>query len=194
VTKLNFVIEGDVPWSDQNLCKVPTVHLGGSFLEMARSKAQIRAGHEPEQPYLIISQPGSVDRTRWQGNVQPVSAYLQHTTSSTLGSQPELRSMQILEQLEKCAPGFASRIRSIVSQPPEDLESENDNLRQGDIFGGANDLFKMLRGPLGVAGHYRIGKSHHYLASSSTWPGTGVHGMSGRNATLAALKVSQNES
>lgn len=194
VTKLNFVIQGEVPWSDPDLCKSPTVHLGGNFLQMDSSKAQVATGLEPTHPFLIVSQPGSIDRTRWHGDLQPVSAYMQHTTLSKLGSQVEQRSIQIFEQLERCAPGFASRIRSVVHQPPETLEGENDNLRSGDIFGGANGLLKMLIGPLGFAGHYRVGKSHHYLSSSSTWPGTGVHGMSGRNAALAALRANHNGS
>ncbi len=191
VTKLDLVIDSQIPWLDPKLNELATVHIGGSFQDMARSKLQVRRGVDSRDPYIIVSQPASLDESRKLGDLQPISAYTQHPTTNS-DSNIKSRPAQILDQLEKCAPGLSSKIKSIAIRLPSDLESANPNLRRGDIFGGASNFKSMLQGPLGFVHHYQIRGTHHYVCSSATWPGTGVHGMSGRNAAVAAIKRELN--
>jgi len=188
VTKLDFVVEGRVPWGNPQHQRAPIVHLGGSFTSMLESKNLVRSGGRPTTPYMILSQPGTLDESRWSEGLQPVSVYIQHSPETAQGGLLE-HSHHMIEQIEQCAPGFGSRVRSTVQTLPFDLEAQNRNLQQGDIYGGASSFRELLRGPSGYLNHYRVGRSHHFLGSSATWPGTGAHGMSGYNAANRALEI-----
>ena len=193
VTKIDFVVEGLVPWENPEHTMAPIVHLGGSFKNMVESKDRVRSGKRPAVPYMILSQPGSMDESRWSQGLQPVSVYAQHPPgkeSEEIFLDPDL----LVEHIERCAPGFSSRLRSTVMNFPNGLEAQNQNLQRGDIFGGASSFFDLLRGPIGYLNHYKIGKTHHFLGSSATWPGTGAHGMSGYNAADSVLEALDHES
>jgi phytoene dehydrogenase-like protein len=182
VFKMDWALDGPVPWAAEVCRATPTVHVGGSFEEIARSEAAVNAGRHSEHPFCIAVQPCVVDPTRAPRGQHTFYAYC-HVPS---GSERDM-SEQIEAQIERFAPGFRERILARRATTVAETERHNPNYVGGDINAGAATLRQTIFRPTVSARPYRTPLQGVYLCSSSTPPGGGVHGMCGQGAARAAL-------
>ncbi|OOL33335.1 FAD-dependent oxidoreductase [Rhodococcus rhodochrous] len=181
--KVDFAIDGPVPWADPNCGKAGTVHLGGEFAEIARAERDVATGRMPERPFVLLGQQYVADPTRSHGSVHPLYAYA-HVPAGYTGDATDA----IVAQIERFAPGFRDRIVATVVTAPADLARQNPNQVGGDIIGGANADLQVVFRPRIALDPYSTGVPGVYLCSASTPPGAGAHGMCGYNAAESALR------
>ena len=181
--KVDYLLDGPVPWSAAACHRSATVHLGGTLEEIEASERAVGAGRPPERPFVLVAQPSRFDPSRAPAGRHTLWAYAHVPLRST----HDLRGA-IEAQLERFAPGFGARVLERVVHGPVELEAWNPNLVGGDIAGGATTLRQMLARPIASPTPYATPLAGVYLCSSSTPPGPGVHGMSGWNAAQLALR------
>lgn len=181
VFKLDITLDGPVPWENADCRRAATLHLGGSYEEIAESERRVFHGEPTSSPFVIAAQPTVADPSRAPTGTHVLWAYSRTPRGSTADMTDP-----ILDQVERFAPGFRSRIRAISARGPTDLERENPSLVGGDITAGVISLRGVLARPK-LFRPYRIGKGV-YLCSASAPPAAGVHGMCGRHAARAALR------
>jgi phytoene dehydrogenase-like protein len=181
--KVDWALDGPVPWSAAACRRTVTVHVGGTFDEVARSEATVRSGRHPERPFVLVAQPGVVDPTRAPEGKQTLWAYC-HVPN---GSDVDMRE-RMEEQVERFAPGFRDRVLAGTVRTAAEAESENPNLLGGDVNGGAASLRQTVFRPVARWNPYRTPLDGVYLCSASTPPGGGVHGMCGVWAASAVLR------
>ena len=182
--KVDLAVEGGVPWTSEPARRAGTVHLGGTFEEIALAEREVHAGRMPERPFVLVAQQYLADPTRSAGDVHPVWAYC-HVPSGWTGDATEA----ILDQVERFAPGARDRIVAIHTRGPAGLEAHNANYVGGDIATGANDPWQVVIRPRLAPDPYATGIPGVFIASAATPPGAGVHGMCGHNAAQSALAV-----
>lgn len=180
--KVDFAIEGDIPWTNEDCGRAGTVHLGGTAAEIARVEKSTGRGEMPERPFVLLGQQYVIDPGRSRDGVNPVYAYA-HVPHAYSGDATEA----IIGQIERFAPGFRDRIRATSTRNPAELERYNANYVGGDISAGANTALQIAFRPRASLRPYSLGVPGVYLCSSATAPGAGVHGMGGYNAAEAAL-------
>jgi phytoene dehydrogenase-like protein len=181
VAKVDFALDGPVPWASQELASAVTLHLGGTRAEIVASEAAVRAGQLPDSPYVLVSQPSVVDATRAPAGKHVLWAYTHVPAGSTVD-----REHAITNQIERFAPGFRDRILASASSTAVDVESHNPNYVGGDIGAGDVSFAQLVARPT-LADPWTIPIRGVYLCSASTAPGPGVHGMAGFNAAKRAL-------
>lgn len=181
--KVDFAIDGDVPWTNKECARAGTVHLGGSFDEIAASERAVSTGVMPDRPFVLVGQQYVADPTRSTGSINPLYAYA-HVPNGYTGDATEM----VIQQIERFAPGFRDIVVSTVVTTPADLERSNANYHGGDIIGGANTELQVVLRPRIALDPYSIGIPGAYLCSASTPPGAGAHGMCGFNAAESALR------
>jgi phytoene dehydrogenase-like protein len=179
--KVDFALDGPVPWSDPTVANAGTVHLGGSLADIATAERLAWEGRIPERPFVIVSQPSLFDDTRAPAGRHTLWTYCHVPHASLADMLPRIE-----RQIERFAPGFRDRVLARHVTTPEDFERRNPNLPGGDIGMGVTDLRQMLARP--TWRRYRTPRRGLYLCSASTPPGVGVHGMCGYHAAQAALK------
>ncbi len=180
--KVDFAIEGGVPWRAPAARDAGTVHLGGSFEEIVRNEAAVHRGAMPERPFVLVGQQYLADPTRSVGNVHPLWTYA-HVPNAYAGDATEA----IIAQIERFAPGFRERIIGTAVRSTTEMSVCNPNYVGGDIIGGASSLTQLLFRPRFAVDPYFTGIPGTYLCSASTPPGAGAHGMCGANAAARAL-------
>lgn len=181
--KMDWALDGPVPWRASECTQTATVHLGGSFAEIEASEAAIWEGKVTDRPYVLVAQQSLFDSSRAPEGNHTLWAYCHVPNGS------DIDMSEIIEnQIERFAPGFRSRIigRSVLT--PAQLESRNANLVGGDINGGAATLTQLFTRP--TIHTYSTPLDGIYICSASTPPGGGVHGMCGYHAARVALKKS----
>ncbi len=181
--KVDFAVEGGIPWTNPACSVAGTVHLGGTVDQIAAAEREAICGRLPDQPFVLLAQQHLADPTRSVGDVHPVWAYA-HVPHGFTGDATE----HVVRQVERFAPGFRDRVVASVSMGPADLEAYNPNYVGGDIATGAHTLRQMVFRPRVAADPYATGVPGVYLCSAATPPGGGVHGMCGHNAAEAALR------
>jgi len=181
--KLDLAVEGGVPWTAEACRRAGTVHVGGTFEQIAAAEADAAAGRMPARPFVLIGQQYLADPSRSVGDVHPVWAYA-HVPHGYCGDA----APAILRQIERFAPGLRERIVASVARTPAQYETYNANYVGGDISTGANDAVQMLLRPRLAFDPYSTGVPGVYLCSAATPPGGGVHGMCGANAAASALR------
>ena len=181
--KLDWALDGPVPWSAPECARSATVHLGGTLEEVTASEAAPARGEVHPRPFVLFVQPSLFDSTRAPAGKHTAWAYCHAPNGCTLNLTDHIE-----RQVERFAPGFRERIlaRSILT--PADLQRRNANLIGGDISGGMMDLRQVFARPILSLTPYRTPLRGVYICSASTPPGGGVHGMSGRHAAQAALE------
>ena len=182
VFKIDYALDGAIPWKAEACGRAGTVHLGGTLKEIAEGESESAGGRLPGRPYVLLAQQSLFDPTRAPAGKQTAWAYC-HIPRGCDSDCTEI----IERQIERFAPGFRDRVLARHATSPSALESGNANLDGGDICGGANDLWSLLARPTLSFTPYRMPSSGLYLCSSSTPPGGGVHGMCGHHAARAAL-------
>ena len=180
--KVDLAVRGGVPWTNEAARRAGTVHVGGTFEEIAEAEAAICAGRMPERPFVLVAQQSLADPTRAAGDVHPVWAYA-HVPAGWDGPGEQV----VLDQLERFAPGLRERVVATAVRTPAGFEADNPNYVGGDIAGGANDLRQLVGRPRLALDPYATGVPGMYLCSSATPPGAGVHGMCGYRAAGRAL-------
>ncbi|MBS4729455.1 NAD(P)/FAD-dependent oxidoreductase [Mycobacterium sp. SM1] len=181
--KVDFAIDGDIPWTNPDCRRAGTVHLGGSFAEIAHSERQRAEGRMPQRPFVLVGQQYLADPSRSAGDINPVWAYA-HVPFGYRGDA----TAAVIDQIERFAPGFRDHIIATVSTSTAELQAGNPNFVGGDIIGGANDRLQLLFRPRVALDPYFIGVPGVYLCSQSTPPGAGVHGLCGYHAAHSALR------
>jgi phytoene dehydrogenase-like protein len=186
IFKLDFALSQPIPWKAKDALRSATVHLGGTFDEIARSEHDAFYGRRNDKPYVLLVQPSLFDSTRAPAGKHTAWAYCHVPTGST----DDLTGV-IESQIERFAPGFRDCVLARRASGPAALAAWNANLVGGDISGGAMTLQQLLLRP--TAKQYRTSNPKLYLCSASTPPGGGVHGMCGHLAALAAIGEHQGE-
>jgi phytoene dehydrogenase-like protein len=182
VFKLDWALDGPIPWTAADCKRAGTVHLGGTFAEIADSERAPREGRHAERPYVLLTQPSLFDDSRAPAGKHTAWAYCHVPSGST-----EDMTDRIESQVERFAPGFRELILARSAIGPADFERRNRNFVGGDINGGLMDLRQLFFRPVRKLVPYRTPLKGVYICSSSTPPGGGVHGMCGYSAALTAL-------
>lgn len=180
--KVDFAVEGDIPWTNQHCARAGSVHLGGSFAEIADTERQRAQGKLAPRPFVLVGQQYLADPSRSAGGINPIWAYA-HVPFGYTGDATAL----VVDQIERFAPGFRDRVVATVSRGTADLAAYNANYIGGDILGGANDGLQVILRPRVSVSPYATGVPGVYLCSQSTPPGPGIHGLCGYHAAEAAL-------
>jgi len=183
VCKVDWALAGPVPWSAEACRLAGTLHLGGSFEEIAHSEAEVAAGRHADSPYVLAVQPGVVDASRAPTGRHTLWTYCHVPAGSTLDV-----SNSIAVQVERFAPGFRDLVLASAARTAVEEEAHNPNYVGGDISAGSTELRQVIFRPAPRWDPYRTPIEGHYLCSSSTPPGPGVHGRCGEIAALRALR------
>ncbi|MBB1255302.1 NAD(P)/FAD-dependent oxidoreductase [Streptomyces sp. OF3] len=182
--KIDYALSGPVPWTAPDARRAGTVHVGPTSGEInAALHAVARARRAPDVPFLITSQPSLVDPTRAPSGRHVFWAY-GHAPNGWRGDMTEA----VERQLERFAPGFRDLVLARATAGPPELASRNANYVGGDIACGAYAGLQTLLRPRLARVPYATAHPAVYLCSSATWPGPGVHGMSGHNAAKAVWR------
>lgn len=182
VFKVDWALDGPVPWLDPRIAGAATVHLGGTSRAIAASERLMSSGRHSDRPYVLFVQPTVADRSRAPEGKHVAWAYC-HVPH---GSNVDMTS-RIEAQIELAAPGFCDRVLARHTMDTAALEAHNANEIGGDIAGGASDWRQLLSRPVLSRSPWTTPVKGLYLCSSSTPPGGGVHGMCGWNAAAAVL-------
>lgn len=181
--KVEFAVEGGVPWTYEPTRRAGTVHVSGDLRETAAVERDVHRGRMPERPFVLLCQQYLADPTRSRGDVHPVYSYA-HVPSGWTGDATSL----IEAQIERYAPGFRDRILARSVRTVSQTVAYNANYVGGDTVTGSNDPGQMLFRPRPALDPYSLGAEGLYLCSAATPPGAGAHGMCGYNAARSALR------
>jgi phytoene dehydrogenase-like protein len=183
IFKIDWALDGPIPWSDPTCLDSATVHVGGTLDEIAASEAAVWRGEHSERPFTIVVQPSLFDSSRAPAGKHTGWAYCHVPAGSVLD-----RTEVIERQVERFAPGFRDRILARHVMNTTDLEQYNANDVGGAITGGVTDLGQLFTRPVVRANPYSTPNPAVFICSASTPPGGGVHGMCGYHAARSALR------
>jgi phytoene dehydrogenase-like protein len=183
IFKLDYALDGPIPWRAPECRRAGTVHVGGTFEEIAHALSEVTQGRPAERPFVLVAQQSLFDPSRAPEGKHTLWAYCHVPNGST-----EDMTSRIEAQLERFAPGFKDRVLARAVRSPREVEADNANCAGGDIGGGANDGLQLFARPVLAVDPYATPAEGIYLCSSSTPPGGGVHGMCGFNAAKRALR------
>lgn len=183
VFKIDYALDGPIPWRSKECLKAGTVHLGGTFEEISEAEASVWRGEHPRRPFVLLTQQSLFDPTRAPEGKQTLWAYCHVPNGSTVDM-----TQAIEDQIERFAPGFRDRILARHSFHSAQMEQYNPNYVGGDINGGAQTFTQFFTRPVARRVPYATPARGIYLCSSSTPPGGGVHGMCGYHAARAVIK------
>jgi phytoene dehydrogenase-like protein len=183
VFKLDWALAAPIPWRAEVCRRAATVHVGGTFEEIAASESAVWSGRTAERPYVLVAQQSLFDPTRAPAGCHTGWAYCHVPNGST-----EDQTARIEAQVERFAPGFRETILARSAWSPADFERHNPNYAGGDVSGGIADLRQLFFRPVARAVPYATPARGLYLCSSSTPPGAGVHGLCGLYAAEAVIR------
>jgi phytoene dehydrogenase-like protein len=183
VFKIDFALNGPVPWKSEDVWRAGTVHLGSTFSEIAASEKDTWSGKHPAKPYVLVAQQSTIDRTRAPEGKHTLWAYCHVPNGSTVDMTSAIEN-----QIERYAPGFKDTIIGKHTLNAQQMNDYNPNYIGGDINGGAITPSQVFTRPALRWSPYRTSAKGIYICSSSTPPGGGVHGMCGYHAANRALK------
>jgi len=183
--KLDYALDGPVPWRAPSCSRTATVHVGGRAEEVILAEREVARGRHPERPYVLCTQPSLFDATRAPAGKHTFWAYCHVPHGSTVDM-----TTAVEDQIERFAPGFRDRVLARHVMFPADVERHNANYVGGDIAGGSHGGLQLLARPVLTTHPYALPVEgmDAYLCSASTPPGAGVHGMCGWWAARAALR------
>jgi phytoene dehydrogenase-like protein len=181
--KVDYALDGPIPWAAEDCARAGTVHLGGTLPEIAESERAPWRGRHAERPFVLLAQHTVFDQTRAPEGKHTVWAYCHVPNGSAVDMTDPIEA-----QIERFAPGFRQRVLARSVLPPAALEARNRNLVGGDINGGAATLWRLAARPMAKLNPYATPARGVYLCSASTPPGGGVHGMCGYLAACSALE------
>ncbi|HET6382113.1 MAG TPA: NAD(P)/FAD-dependent oxidoreductase [Armatimonadota bacterium] len=183
VFKVDYALNGPIPWRAPECTRAATVHLGGTLPEIAQSEQDAWTGVHTERPFTLVAQQSLFDPSRAPAGKQTAWAYCHAPHGSDFDMTDRLEA-----QIERFAPGFKDQVLARSVMTASDFEAYNANDVGGDIAGGASDMLQLFTRPTARIVPYSTPDPALFICSASTPPGAGVHGMSGYFAALAALK------
>ncbi|MGZ8178739.1 phytoene desaturase family protein [Williamsia sp. SKLECPSW1] len=181
--KVDYAVEGPVPWTAEGVASAGTVHVCGDADEVVEAERLVAQGVMPARPFVIVGQQYVADPSRSRGDLNPLYAYA-HVPHGFSGDATET----VTAQIERFAPGFRDRIRATTVTTTAEFASGNPNYAGGDVIGGSNAGLQVILRPRPALDPYATGLDGVYLCSASTPPGAGAHGMCGYNAAESALR------
>lgn len=182
VFKLDWALDGPVPWADPALAGAGTVHLGGPSASVVASERAVARGRVSDEPYVLFAQATVADPSRAPAGKHTAWAYC-HVPHGYTGDMTGV----IEARVERFAPGFRDRVLARHAMGPAALEAHDANEVGGDIGGGSADWRQLAARPVLSRTPWATPDPRLFLCSSSTLPGGGVHGMCGRNAARTVL-------
>ncbi len=182
IFKVDYALDGPVPWKEAACLRAATVHLGGTIAEIAESEREVGRGKPPTNPYILVAQHGPFDKSRAPEGKETLWAYCHVPNGSSVDMTDRIEA-----QLERFAPGFKERVLAKHTMNATAIERHNPNYVGGDINGGAASLWQLIARPAPRRLPYRTPLKGVYLCSASTPPSGGVHGMCGYWAAQTAL-------
>ena len=183
VFKIDYALDGPVPWRAQECLQAGTVHVGGTLEDIVESEAAWGRGGHAERPFIIVGQQSLFDPTRAPAGKHTLWAYCHVPNGSTVDMTAAIEN-----QIERFAPGFRNRILARATRNAMEMERYNPNYIGGDINGGVQDLGQLFTRPVPKLDPYATPAPGLFLCSSATPPGGGVHGMCGYFAAQSALQ------
>jgi len=180
--KVEWALNGPIPWRAADCQRAATVHLGGTLQEIVKAESGIWRDKHAEKPFVFLTQQSLFDPTRAPEGKHMAGAYCHVPNGSNVDMTAAIEA-----QVERFAPGFRDRILKTNKMPPAELERLNANCIGGDIAGGIQNLRRLMQTSL-RGSPYVTPVAGIYVCSSSTPPGAGVHGMCGYHAAVAALR------
>lgn len=186
--KVDWALDGPVPWTASEARQAGTVHVGGETDGLFAALAQVRAGALPERPFLLFGQQSLADPTRAPAGKQTAWAYTHVPRGMEWTRHAESFAARIEAQVERFAPGFRDRILARHILTPTGLAARNANLVEGDVGNGSTALDQLVFRPIPSLSPYRTPLRGLYLASAATFPGAAVHGVAGEAAARLALR------
>jgi len=183
VCKVDFALSGPVPWTNEDCRKAGTLHVGGTFEQMAAAEAEVAAGKHPERPYVLVVQAGVADPSRAPAGRHTLWTYCHVPAGSDVDMTAAIEA-----QIERFAPGFRDLILARSVRTAADEEAHNPNYVGGDIAVGMQTVRQTIARPVARWNPYRTPIRGVYLCSSATPPLPGVHGRCGELAALSALR------
>ncbi|HEY8515470.1 MAG TPA: NAD(P)/FAD-dependent oxidoreductase [Candidatus Binatia bacterium] len=183
VFKLDWALDGPIPWRDPRCLEASTVHVGGTLDEVAAAEAAVWRGEHPERPFVLVVQQSQLDPSRTPAGKHTGYAYCHVPAGSTVDLTDAIE-----RQIERFAPGFRDRILARHVLRTTDFERDNPNYVGGAITGGVADLGQFFTRPVARLDPYATPHPRLFLCSASTPPGGGVHGMCGYFAARSALR------
>ena len=181
IFKVDWALDGPIPWSDPMSSQTATVHLGGRYAEVAAAERAVSRGEHPKRPFVLLAQQSLFDETRAPEGKHTAWGYCHVPNGSTVDMTSAIEN-----QVERFAPGFRDLVLERSVMGAGEFEAYNPNYIGGDIGGGRYGLRKVLQ--IGGKAPYELG-GNVFLCSSATPPGAGVHGMCGYHAVRAALPI-----
>jgi phytoene dehydrogenase-like protein len=182
VYKVDWALAAPIPWRDPACARAATVHLAGSFADVAAAEAAVHDGKVAERPFVLLAQPSLFDRGRAPEGHHTAWAYCHVPHGSPIDA------LAVIEgQVERHAPGFRERILARSTRNAVEMEQHNPNYIGGDINGGMSDLGQLFTRPIAKLDPYATPAPDVFLCSSSTPPGGGVHGICGAFAAKSVL-------
>ena len=183
VFKLDWALDGPIPWTDPEAARAGTVHLAGPLDAIVAAEDEVLAGGHPERPFVLLVQATTFDPTRAPEGKHTAWAYCHVPSESTRDMTAAIEG-----QIERFAPGFRDLVLARATMGPAEVESRNRNYIGGDINCGAQDLRQLWTRPVARPNPYSTPLPGVYICSSATPPGGGAHGMSGYFAARSALR------
>lgn len=183
VFKVDWALDGPIPFTAKECLQAGTIHLGNTLEEIAAGEKQTSAGKQAEKPFVLLAQQSLFDSSRAPEGKHTAWAYC-HVPN---GSKTDMTEI-IEKQVERFAPGFRKRILAKSTMNTKQMEEYNPNYIGGDINGGILDIRQLFTRPALRWSPYKTSAKGLYICSSSTPPGGGVHGMCGYYAAKRALK------
>ena len=174
VFKVDYALNTPIPWKNEHCRKAGTVHVGGTFEEVAAAEQAAWAGEMTDKPFVLVAQPSLDDPTRAPQGRHVAWAYC-HVPHGSKESRLEV----INAQIERFAPGFRDCILAAHTMNCAEMESYNANYIGGDVIGGVTDLFQLFTRPVARLNPYTTPNEKIFICSASAPPGGGVHGMCG---------------
>ncbi|MEM7143223.1 MAG: NAD(P)/FAD-dependent oxidoreductase [Actinomycetota bacterium] len=181
--KVDWAVDGGIPWQHEESRRAGTVHVGGTLEEISDAERLCARGGMPDRPFVLVCQQAVADPTRARGEAMPVYGYA-HVPAGFDGDA----TAAIEAQIERYAPGFRDRILARHVTSTAQLSEQNANFVGGDIVTGATDLRQLVFRPRPALDPYSTGVPGVFLCSAATPPGAGAHGMCGYNAASSALR------
>jgi phytoene dehydrogenase-like protein len=181
--KVDWALDGPVPWRSPECARAATVHVGGTLAEIAESEHSVSRGEHPERPFVLVAQQSLFDQSRAPRGKQALWGYCHVPNGSTFDMLERIE-----RQIERFAPGFGDLVLARSIRSPAEFERYNPNYVGGDINGGLQDLRQLLARPAPRLVPYSTPAPGLFVCSSATPPGGGVHGMCGYHAAQAALR------
>ncbi len=183
VCKLDWVLDGPIPWTSVDASRAATVHVGGTSSEIVDAEQLVHQGRHPERPFVLVVQPTLFDSSRVPAGIHTAWAYCHVPNGSTLDMTDRIES-----QIERFAPGFRDCIIARHTMLPSAMQAHDENYRGGDINGGMADIRQLVARPVLGLHPWATPVPGVYLCSASTPPGGGVHGMCGWHAANEVLR------